>query len=65
MHDDKRYGWPTSRCFPRTLDDAFPNDPERVEWFYPPERKRGYANAVMFIVAVMLWIGLAYYFAKN
>lgn len=65
MQDDKRYGWPTTRCYPRTLAEAFPNDPENGVWFHPPERKRGYANAVMFIAAAMLWISLGYYFAKN
>ena len=65
MQDDKRYGWPTTRRFPNTLEEAFPNNPERAEWFYPPERKFGYRNAVMWIAGVMMWIALAYYFAKN
>jgi len=63
--DNNKYGWPTTRTFPRTLEDAFPNDAERAEWFYPPERKHGYRNAVMFIAGAMMWIALAYYFAKN
>ena len=62
---DKKYGWPTTRTFPRTMEEAFPNDPERSEWFYPPERKHGYKNAVLFIAGVMMWVALAYYFARN
>jgi hypothetical protein len=65
MMDNKNYGWPTSRVFPRTMEEAFPNDAERAEWFYPPERKRGYWNAIMFIAGAMMWIALAYYFVKN
>ena len=64
MHDEK-YGWPTSRTYPRTMEEAFPNDAERANWFYPPENKRGYRNAVMFIAGAMMWVALAYYFAKN
>lgn len=47
------------------MEEAFPNDAERAEWFYPPERKRGYWNAIMFIAGAMMWIALAYYLAKN
>lgn len=65
MMDNKNYGWPTSRTFPRTMDEAFPNDAERAEWFYPPERKRGYLNAVVLITALMMWAALGWYFWKG
>lgn len=29
---DKDYGWPTTRCFPRTLDEAWPNDNMNNWW---------------------------------
>ena len=63
--NDKKYGWPTTRCYPRTLADAFPNDIEVMKWWHPPERKRGFANAVMLIAALMLWLGLAYWYAHS
>ena len=58
-------GWPTTRCYPHTIEEAFPNDPQNAEWFYPPEKKRGWANAVMMIAGLMMWVGIAYLIAKN
>lgn len=65
MHDDKRYGWPTTRCFPRTMDDAFKHLGCDPEWFYPPEKNHTWGGAVMWIAGFMMWVALAYYFAKN
>lgn len=58
-------GTPTTRMYPRTLAEAFPNSIERAEWFYPPERATTWKDVVIFMVGVMIWIGLAYYFAKD
>lgn len=65
MLNDKKYGWPTSRTYPRTLAEAFPKDVEVMEWWHPPEKKRGWGNAVMWTAGIMMWIGLAYWFAKG
>jgi hypothetical protein len=59
--NDKRYGWPTTRCFPRTMEDAFKHIDCGAEWFFPPEKKRGWKDAGTLAVAIWLWIGLAYY----
>jgi len=56
---------PTTRCYPRTLMEAFPDSVERAEWWFPPERNEGWRNVLMGYMALVLWIGLAYYFAKN
>ena len=58
-------GWPTVRCYPRTLAEAFPKDPQNFVWFHPPESRRGWANAVMLVAGLMLWVGIAYLIAKN
>lgn len=63
--NDKKYGWPTTRCYPRTLAEAFPKDPQHMKWWYPPEPKHTWGNAIMWVAGVMLWVMLAYWFAKN
>ena len=55
------YGWPTTRRFPNTLADAFPDDIENARWFFPPEKKRGWKDVVLLAIAIWMWIGLAYY----
>lgn len=52
------YGYPTTRKFPRTLAEAFPD--ERGEWFYPPEPKS--MERVYIGIGVVAWIGLSVYF---
>jgi len=56
---------PTTRCYPRTLAEAFPESIDRAEWFYPPEQNNGWRNVLMGYVALVMWVGLAYYFSKN
>jgi hypothetical protein len=61
--DDKN---PTTRRYPRTIEDAFPDSVERANWWYPPEaRKLSVMELLMWTVGVSAWIGLAYFFAKN
>ena len=40
-------GWPTTRRYPRTLAEAFPNDPENYVWFHKPTRERGKLELTM------------------
>lgn len=63
----KKYeGCPTTRMYPRSIDEAFPNSMERAEWFYPPEpRKLTVVELLLWSAAISMWIGLAYLFAKN
>lgn len=58
-------GTPTTRMYPRTIEEAFPNSMERAQWFYPPERTTTWKDVAVFVVGAVLWIGLAYYFAKD
>ena len=53
-------GTPTTRTYPRTMQDAFPKDPQNAEWWYPPEKHRGWGNAVMLVLGIMLWSALFY-----
>jgi hypothetical protein len=50
------YGWPTSRCFPRTLKDAFRDDPENARWWYPP--KRSTMDKILITLGVFMWVGI-------
>ena len=63
MKNDDNYGWPTSRCFPRTLKDAFKDDPENTEWWFPPP-KRGVIDKIVLAIGIILWLGVGYYFWK-
>lgn len=62
---NKQYGWPTTRCYPRTMEDAFKHLGCDPEWFFPPDRRRGWTNAVMLIAGIMLWVGLIYLLLKG
>ena len=54
-YHNSNYGWPTTRCYPRTTREAFPNDIENAQWWYPPER-----NPMGLTVAgIVLWAVIA------
>ncbi len=56
------YGWPTTRCFPRTTGEAF-KDGDYTESFFPPERSwRGLAY---FVFGILLWVGIGVYFWRT
>ena len=59
-------GHPTTRLYPRTLDEAFPNAADRAEWFYPPEKQPPtVVELLLWTLGVSMWIGIAYFFAQN
>lgn len=59
-------GWPTTRCYPRSLAEAFPNSLDRAEWWYPPEKEPlNVVEALMWSAGVSMWISIAYLFANN
>jgi hypothetical protein len=59
MYKQNEYeGWPTTRRYPRTLAEAFPQDSTH-DWFEPPPPRRK-SNAVLFWSAVALWVGVIY-----
>lgn len=48
---------PTTRCYPRRMDEAFQNSAEQAQWFYPPERKRNFASILLSVAGIAVWIG--------
>lgn len=55
-----KYGWPTTRTYPRTLEEAFPKDPQNSEWFFPPEKNQSPRNIALGMVALFLWVCICY-----
>jgi hypothetical protein len=58
----KNYGWPTTRCFPRTTREAFKDDIENAQWWYPPEQR--WQDKLFFWGAVCMWVVVAVYLWK-
>lgn len=56
------YGWPTTRCYPRTTLEAFPDDSDTAQWFFPPEQR--VRDKVFMAVGVVLWVCIAVYLWK-
>ena len=56
---------PTTRSYPRTMEEAFPNTVERAEWFYPPKRERGQLEYALLAAAFWMWLGLAYWWVNT
>ena len=54
-----KYGWPTTRCYPRTTAEAFRDDVEYSQWWYPPEQR--WQDKLFLAVAVCLWLVIAVY----
>jgi hypothetical protein len=63
MQNDDYEGWPTTRRFPRTMNDAFPNDVENAKWWYPPEQR--WQDKLFMTLCVWLWIALATFLVKD
>jgi hypothetical protein len=61
--DDKNYGWPTTRRYPRTTKEAFPNDIENAQWWFPPEQR--WQDKLLFAVGVVMWVVLSVYLFKS
>ena len=57
------HGWPTTRCFPRSTREAFKDDIEHTQWWYPPEQR--WQDKALFAVGVLLWVAIAVYFWKS
>lgn len=53
------HGCPTTRCFPRTTDDAFRHLGQDTEWFYPPEQR--WQDKAFFAFSVFCWIVLGFF----
>lgn len=49
---------PTTRCYPRRMDEAFQNSAEQAQWFYPPERKRNLTSTLLGVAGIAMWVGI-------
>ncbi len=56
------YGWPTTRCFPRSTAEAF-RDGEYGESFFPPEQR--WQDKAYFAVGILVWVAISYYFWRT
>ena len=50
----------TTRKFPRTLDEAFPNDPQSAQWLYV-EPKSTTLGTVLSVIGIIAWALFLYY----
>jgi hypothetical protein len=63
MQNDDYEGWPTTRRFPRTMNEAFPDDAANAKWWYPPEQR--WQDKLFMTLCVWLWIALATFLVKD
>jgi len=63
QHLIDNHGYPTTRCFPRTSDDAFRHLGQSTEWFFPPEQR--WQDKVFLALGVCLWVAVGIYFWKT
>jgi hypothetical protein len=54
---------PTTRCYPRTLKEAFPQDNEN--WIDPPKEKITGHDILMSLASILMYIFIAYLFVKD
>ena len=50
-------GWPTTRCYPRSLDEAFPQD-RLGEWWIAHQRPAPTINDIVLYALTLLVLGL-------
>lgn len=50
----------TTRRYPRTLKDAFPDDAEYGEWLSKSEARWDGWDFILAVVFAMLWVGIFY-----
>ena len=63
---DKKFdGWPTTRCFPRSMREAFEDPIEMAQWWYPPVKVWHFWEITTWTLAGFLWLGLAYWYANT
>jgi hypothetical protein len=52
---------PTTRCYPRTLDEAFPQ--HAYNWIEEPLEPIHWADVCIITIALCLWVGLIYWWS--
>lgn len=60
QHYIDNHGCPTTRCFPRTTDEAFRHLGDGMESFYPPEQR--WQDKALLGAGVAAWIAISIYF---
>ena len=56
---------PTTRCYPRRIEDAFKDDIANAQWFYPPEKSNTWSNLALGGLGLCMWVGIAYLLTNN
>lgn len=56
---------PTTRCYPRTIGEAFPNKVETAEWWYPPKRSTALRDIALGVIGIVLWVVTGYLLMKG
>ena len=54
---------PTTRCYPRTLKEAFPHD--NNNWIDPPKQHITKHDVLMSLLSIFMYILLAYLLIKD
>lgn len=49
---------PTTRCYPRRLEEAFQDKVANAEWFYPPERNTHTRHILLGLLGIVMWAGV-------
>lgn len=55
---------PTTRRYPRRMEEAFHDPIANAQWFYPPERNTALNDIVMGAIGIVLWVCIAYLIVK-
>lgn len=63
QHYIDNHGCPTTRCFPRTTDEAFRHLGDGMESFYPPEQRT--RDKALFWVGILSWVVLTIYLWRS
>ena len=63
QHYIDNQGWPTTRCFPRTTDDAFRHLGDGMESFFPPEQR--WQDKALLAVGAVAWVAIGIYFWRR
>lgn len=56
---------PTFKRFPRTLAEAFPEDADAAQWFYPPERQYWGLSSLVGWAGVLGFLALIIFLLKD
>lgn len=54
----------TTRCYPRSMREAFQNDANHAEYIEAPAETISNHDLIVVGVSLMLWVCLGYLFAK-